>query len=476
MGYVKRFYLFTFVLFLFVGCAALKKRKNEPEMMQNVSITLPESLDFVKGDWPSYQWWAMFDDDQLSEMMEEAIENNPSLKAAVFRMRSAQAQARKVRSVLMPSLNAKAEDDYQHLSKDSLDRFPPSTIPAVVNQINLALNFEYEIDLFGKNRDKYRAALGEAKAQNAEMSQSLLIITTLLAETYFNYQAQLMQFQINRDLTLAHKSYIELILKRVQYGLDDQIALDQAEALLLAVEKTVVDLEKKVELSESQLKILMGLGPDDPRTFCEPTANFDDPFPIPENIPVDLLSRRPDLMAQIWRVEAAAHLIGVAKAAFFPNINLAAFVGLESLSWSKLFTADSFAASLTPAINLPIFTGGKLKAQLDETRADFDAAVYDYNSLLLQATGEVSDQLKIVQSVNRQGTLQTELLTKVIDVSDLNFARYENGLDNYLLVLNSQIDVMKEGLNEIAIQNDRHLSVLNLIKSLGGGYYSNGRK
>eukprot|EP01066_Platyproteum_vivax_P020526 Platyproteum_vivax@DN8444_c0_g1_i1.p1 len=256
------------------------------------------------------------------------------------------------------------------------------------------------------------------------MSQSLLIITTLLAETYFNYQAQLMQLQINRDLTLAHKAYIELTLKRVQYGLDDQITLDQAEALLLAAQKTVVDLEKKVGLSESQLKILMGLGPDDPRTFCEPTANFDDLFPIPENIPVDLLERRPDLRAQIWRVEAAAHLIGVSKAAFFPNINLAAFVGLESLSWSKLFTVDSFAASLAPTINLLIFTVGKLTAQLDETRADFDAAVYDYNSLLLQATREVSDQLKIVQSVNRQDVLQTELLTKVIDVSDLNFARY----------------------------------------------------
>ena len=136
----------------------------------------------------------------------------------------------------------------------------------------------------------------------------------------------------------------------------------------------------------------------------------------------------------------------------------------------------TFHRAFAPAINLPIFTGGKLTAQLDETRADFDAAVYDYNSLLLQATREVSDQLKIVLSVNRQGVLQTELLTKVIDVSDLNFARYENGLDNYLLVLSSQIDVMKEGLNEIAIQNDRHLSVLNLIKSLGGGYYSNGRK
>jgi NodT family efflux transporter outer membrane factor (OMF) lipoprotein len=471
MGIIKRFYFFAFILFLFVGCAALKKRTDEPEMMQNIPVTLPESSDFVKGDWPAYQWWEMFDDDQLSEIMEEAIENNPSLKAAVFRMRSAQAEARKVRSALMPSLNAQAEDDYLHLSKDSLDRYPPSTIPAVVNQINLALNFEYEIDLFGKNRDKYRAALGKAKAQSAEMSQSLLMITTLLAETYFNYQAQLAQLQINRDLTLARKVYAELTSKRVEYGLDNQVALDQAEALLLSAEEIVVNLEKEKELSESQLKILMGLGPDDPRIFREPSANFDEPFPIPENIPVDLLARRPDLMAQIWRVEASAHLIGAAKAAFFPNINLAAFVGLESLTWSKLFTIDSFAAALSPAINLPIFTGGKLTAQLDEARADFDTAVYDYNHLLLQATKEVSDQLKIMQAVNRQGSLQTDLLTKVIDVSDLTFARFKNGLDNYLLVLGSQIDVMNEGLKEISIQNDRHLAVLNLIKSLGGGYY-----
>ena len=223
----------------------------------------------------------------------------------------------------------------------------------------MALNFEYEIDLFGKNRDKYRAALGEAKAKRAEMSESLLMLTTLLAETYFNYQMQLVQLQINRDLILARKAYVELTLKRVQYGLDDQVALDQAEALLLSAEETVVNLKKEKGLSESQLKILMGLGPDDNRIFEEPTANFNDPFPIPENVPVDLLARRPDLMAQIWRVEASAHLIGAAKAAFFPNINLAAFIGLESLSWSKLFTADSFASSIVPAINLPIFTGGK---------------------------------------------------------------------------------------------------------------------
>jgi len=185
MGGVKRLYLFAAVLFLFTGCAALKKRKSEPEMIRDIAVALPESSDFTKGEWPAYNWWVMFDDNQLSEMMDEAISSNPDLKVSIFRMRSAEAEARKVRSALFPTLGATFGDDYEHLSKDDLYRFPPSKVPAVINEINLGLDFSYEIDLFGKNRDRYRASLGEAKAKRAEMSQSLLMITALLAETYF---------------------------------------------------------------------------------------------------------------------------------------------------------------------------------------------------------------------------------------------------------------------------------------------------
>jgi len=470
---MNKFCIVVVILFLFAGCAALKKRENEPEMIQDVAVTLPVIRDFIRGEWPANNWWVMFDDDQLSEIMEVAIEGNPNLKASVSRMRSAQAEARQVRSLLLPKLGAMFKDDYQHISRDSLDRFPPSLVPAVINQINLALDFEYEIDLFGKNRDQYRAALGEAKAEQAEMSQSLLMITSLLAENYFNYQAYLVQLEIASDLVLAHATYAELTLMRARYGLDDQLHVDRAEAALLTAQESVAMLEKEVGLSENQLKILMGLSPDDPRTFETPTANFNKPFPLPENIPANLLARRPDLRSQIWKVEAAAHLIGAAKAAFFPNINLAAFIGLETLSWSKLFSASSFAASLAPAISLPIFTGGKLTAQLSEKRAKFDTAVYDYNSLLLRASKEVSDQLKIMQSVNRRGALQSEVLLRMINVSDLTYVRYENGLTNYLLLLDSQIEVMKEGIKEITIQKERQLSVLNLVKALGGGYHSN---
>ncbi|NGX50507.1 MAG: Toluene efflux pump outer membrane protein TtgF [Chlamydiae bacterium] len=441
-------------------------------MRGDLAVTLPEGPDFIEGTWPEYNWWALFDDPQLSEIMEEAISDNPNLKASIFRLRTAEAEARKVRSLLFPKLGALFTDDYQHLSRDDLYRFPPSKVPAVVNEIRLGLDFEYEIDLFGKNRENYRAALGEAKAQSAEMSQSLLMITALLAESYFNYQMHQAQLEISQDLLLAHRANVELSLKRLEYGLDNQIALERAEAEMLSAEESVVTFEKEVLLNENQLKILMGLGPDDPRDFKIPTAKFDRPFPLPQNIPVDLLARRPDLQAKIWRVEAAAHLINVAKAAFYPNINLAAFAGLETLNWNNLFSASSLAASLAPAIHLPIFTGGKLTAQLSQKRAEYDAAVYDYNSLLLQATREVSDQLTIMQALSKQTLLQAKLLSKVIKSSDLTYARYENGLDNYLIVLNSQMDVMNEAIRDITIQNGRYLAILKLIKALGGGYHS----
>ena len=463
-------------LFLFESCAALKKRKHEPEMIETVDVSpaIDSALstpDFAEGEWPAYNWWTLFEDGQLSEIMEVAVENNPDLLAAVSRVRAAQEEAQKVRSVLLPQFNANFNDNYEHLSKDSLDRFPPSAIPAVINQVYLALNFEYEIDLFGKNRNKYRAAIGQARAQAAEMSESLLMITASLAETYINYAANLQNLQFSMTLAEAQKVYLELTELRFLNGLDDQMMVDSASANLLAAEEDVVTYEKEADLNLSQLKILMGLGPDDEWEITMPTLAFDRPFPIPESVPLNLLSRRPDLMAQIWTVEAAAHLISAAKAAFFPNINLTAFAGLESLKWNNLFTSNSYAAAIAPAINLPLFTGGKLTAQLNEKYATYDAAVYDYNALLLQAAKEVSDQIKILEAANQESSLQAQVLEKTIHISQLTSQRYDNGLDDYLTVIDKQVAVLNQGIKDVGKENERYSAVLQLIKALGGGYH-----
>ncbi len=472
-----RLFVVSWVLFpiLFESCAALKKRNYEPEAMETAAIssTIDSALEtpnFSIGEWPAYNWWSLFEDDQLNELMEIAIENNPDLKSAVSRVQSSNEAAKKARAPLLPQLNASFDDNYQHLSKDELVRLPPSTVPAVINEVHLALNFEYEIDLFGKNRNKYRAAIGLAKAQAAEMSQSLLLITASLAEAYIHYGANLMDLQISRDVVEAYRQYLDLTELRRDYGIDNELAVDQAKTLLFEAEKAVYDYEKEVEIGKSQLKILMGLSPDDPKEITAPTLCFDRPFPLPETIALNLLSRRPDLMAQIWKVEAGAHLVKAAKAAFFPNINLNAFVGLQSLNWNNLFSVRSFAGEINPAINLPLFTGGSLTAELKEEYANYDADLYDYNALVLKAAKEVTDQIQTLNAVTEQAKLEAEAFQRTVHLSELTLARYENGIDDYLTVLNKQIAVMNEAMKEVEVQNQRYISVLMLIKALGGGY------
>jgi len=471
----KRIFLFIFIASL-GGCAALKKRENAPAVSQNVNLkpSLDQAVskgDFIEGDWPDWNWWEQFEDDQLTSFMEQALDDNPDLKAAVSRVRSSQQEAKKTRSVLFPQFSTSFEDDYQHLSKDSLDRFPPSNLPAVINQINLKLNFEYEIDLFGKNRETYRAALGEARSQKAEMSQAYLMITASLAEAYFDYQANLLRIGAQEEVVKMQEAFVDLTKQRVLNKIDDEITLEKAQASLLEAKEVLTQLEKDLALSKSQIKILMGLSPDDDLYFQLPDARFNRPFPLPENLPVNLLVRRPDLMVQIWKVEAAAHLIGAARAAFFPNINLASFVGLESLSWNKLFSLDSFAGAISPAINLPLFTGWRLSAGLEKSFADFDTAVFDYNSLILKAAKEVSDGLKILQASNREASFQIEVVGKMTRATDLTYARFQNGISDYLEVIEINLDLLQQVIREIDIQNKRHLAVLNLIRALGGGYY-----
>jgi outer membrane protein TolC len=192
---------------------------------------------------------------------------------------------------------------------------------------------------------------------------------------------------------------------------------------------------------------------------------------LPDNISSDLLARRPDLMAQICRVEAAAKEIGAAKADFYPNVNLSAFAGLESLAFSNLFR-DSKTGSLMPAIHLPIFTGGRLRANLRSKVAAFNQAVYAYNDLVLTAAKEVADQIVTVGAIIDGLSQQVDAYEDTAAQYDLLFLRYDKGIDNYLTVLDGENDVLQQRFLLVGQYMDHLSSILNLIKRLGGGYIS----
>lgn len=468
------FVFLAFIVFL-GGCAHFKKKHPVCNTFRSIDLKrstgqVATDCNFTRGEWPQKNWWERFEDDQLNRLMHEAIDRNFDLKAAAMRVKSSEQEAIRVGLTLFPLFQWRMRDNYQFLSKNGMFRSFSPLIPAVINQIDFKLNFDHELDLFGKNRAAYQAAVYEARAQNAEMSQALLMITSALAKAYFDYQATLLRIDAQKEILEIRKLITKRIEKRAFSQIDDRIILERTKIDLAEAKEGLEALEKNLDLTKSQLKILLGLSPDYEKKFDEPSAHFDQPFPLPQNLSIHLLARRPDLMMRICRVEAAAELIKVAHADFFPNINLSAFAGLESLKWSKLFSSDSLTAASAPTLSLPFFRTRQLKARFAKFSFDFEAAVSDYNAHVLRAAKEVSGGVKYLQVANRCLESQTEVLKRIKRVRDLTRDRYENGISSYLELMQIDLEVLYQYIRAIDFQQSRHLALITLICSLGGGY------
>jgi NodT family efflux transporter outer membrane factor (OMF) lipoprotein len=479
-NYFKTIGLFLLIL---TGCGKV----SDHELAQiSTPVTLDSSAEaalarefFERGGWPTERWWEMFEDPQLNELIELTLKASPTLFKALAKVDQAEAEARKERATLFPRLNLEYLEQWNYFSKNGFDRSffpaPPGAppIPATDNQIDLTLNFSYEIDFFGKNRNLYKAALDKARAERAEAIQATLILTTLITQTYIELQTKFLQREALQDQLDERNMLFELAVSRSEHGLDPTIPVLEREQRVYEIEQAIIQLDKGMALDRHMLSVLVGVGPDHNIAPKPMTVIFEKPFPIPTDLSSDLLARRPDLTAQIWRVESAAREIGAAKADFYPSVNLTAFAGLESLSFNKLFLISSKQGSLMPAVHLPIFTGGKLTANLKNKVAAFNEETYRYNELLLNAAREVADQITTLIAtfdvLNRQiNTLET---TK--EQTELQYARYRYGINDFLSVLEREDDLQVQRLQLFGYERDYLLAVLKLIKALGGGYHTN---
>ncbi len=358
---------------------------------------------------------------------------SPTLSKVLAKVAQADQEAKKERAALFPKLDFDYEEQWQYFSKNGFNRSyfstPPGSppIPAKDNQIDLSLYFNYEIDFFGKNRNLFRAALGEAKAQYAEAKQAALMLTTLVVQTYIELQTKLAQEEVLKQRCQNRDQLFELTASRTQKGLESAIAPLEREQDLYEVELELVDLEKEIALDKHALAVLVGVGPNTDLTCRPMRAVFEGSISLPSDLSTDLLARRPDLMAQVWRVEAAAKQIGAAKADFYPSVNLMAFGQLESLSFNKLLNIGSRQGGLVPAVHLPIFTGGKLTANLKEKVASFNEQTYRYNEMLLNAAKEVADQIVILSSTFHTVDFQQKRVDLSQAAFKLEYSRYAEG-------------------------------------------------
>ncbi len=469
------------VLFILAACAHVREdelalRLEPPSLASTCQEALSRPL-FEEGAWPSEQWWEMLGDPQLNRLIERALQESPTLRKALAKVAAAEQTAKEERASLFPYLGADATENWEYFSKNGFIRsfypIPPGVqIPATTNQLDLSLNFNYELDFFGRNRKRAEASLDKARAERAEASEAILLLTTHIAQVYIELQMKWAQHALVEEKLAMRGAHWELTGLRRMEGLDPEHPFLGQERQVYALEQTLIALEKEIALDTHLLNVLVGQGPDAP-LITEPfTVLFDQVIALPKELSTDLLARRPDLVAQSWRVESAAELIGAAKADFYPRVNLVAFAGLESLAFSKLLSISSKQGGLEPALHLPLFTGGQLTAKLKAQVALFNEATYEYNTLILHAAREVADSLVQLTATHDTLTYQRANLELASWQVELSEARYSQGVSSLLPLLDMQEELLQEGYLLYGYERDYLLSVLKLIKALGGGYRS----
>lgn len=471
-----------FILLIFLAsCARVPDsevaQRYEPVSVETSMETAVAGAFVEIGGWPSEKWWEMFEDKQLSALIELALENSPTLQRARARVEETQQAAKKTRSALMPTLTGNYGENWEYFSKRGFVRsFYPTppilTAPPTINQIDLSLNFNYELDFFGKNQNLFREALGAARAAQADASEAALLISTLVAQTYIDLQMKLVQKEALETKLDTRRALLDLTMERAEGGLDPAAAVLEDRQTLYRVDQALQNLEKEITLDQHMLNRLVGKGPDEKLLTQPLKALFDRKVCLPKELSLDLIARRPDLTAQLWRLESAAKAVGAAKADFYPRINLMAFGGVESLAWNNLLSWGSKQGALSPALYLPIFMGGRLRANLKEKIAIFNEQTYSYNELILRAAQEVADAVETLKTAFTVSSLQEEALQSAQDQCDLQRSCYEAGISDFLSVLLKEENALNELDAFYGSQRDYLLAVVKVIKALGGGYQS----
>jgi NodT family efflux transporter outer membrane factor (OMF) lipoprotein len=439
----------------------------------NLEPTVDQSLKtpfFTQGEWPKACWWHTFGSDQLNQWIDEAIAQNPSIQSVRQKIEQAKERATQARAKLYPLVYFDADGNWEFVSKQGIERAYNPQFPRHAKIIDLTLSFNYEFDFWDKYRNLFRAALSLEKAEQAELAQIELITATSLARTYFALKSNLAKERIYRDLYEVRKKIALLRQLLLDEAIDDVRILLLAEERVEEAKKWLYGIEEEVAITRHLINILRGKGPDEPLEVEPSLSEIPPSLAIPKNMSIDLLSRRPDLMAQIWRVEALAHEVGSARAHFFPNINLASIAGLSSTIYHLLFDQSSFEGMLLPTISLPVYTAGDIQANLDAKRAEFQSAVFAYNDLILKSAEEVVDTLVFARTVYGKKAEQEAIVKQALKRWDLSEMRLKSGLDNALQTLEQKEEVLQQELEDINLAYGRYAAAIGLIKAIGGGY------
>ncbi len=413
------------------------------------------------------QWWRSLGDPQLDALIERALAGQPSLQTAVARLQRAEAGVLTAGAAFGPQAGLGVDVTRQRYPEHSL--YPPPIAGNQRTSATVQANGSIELDFFGRHQAALEAALGQQRAAQSDLAAARLVLAGRVAQAYVALSRLFDQREVAQRALAQREAMLALTRQRVQGGFDTQVELRQAESAVPEARQQIEALDEQIALARHQLAALSGQAPGALATLAPKLGPLQQQ-PLPQVLGADLLGRRPDVTAARWRVEAATQDVASARAQFYPDINLVGFVGLSSLGLDNLFELGSRNLGIGPALRLPIFDGGRLRAQLKGRNADLDASIAAYNGAVLDALREVADASASAQSVQRQQEQQSQAQAAAESAYEFAQQRYRAGLGTYLTVLSAESSVLAQRRLAVDLKARALDSRIALMRSLGGGW------
>nr|WP_314628209.1 efflux transporter outer membrane subunit [uncultured Noviherbaspirillum sp.] len=453
---------------MLASCASFEGMDSNAQPQSPQKLSAATSLPGQGGAWPSLDWATRLGGAPLQALVDEAMAGNPGLQVAAARIASARAAIEASGANGLPTLGAGLSSTYQRYTETGL--IPPPLAGEYKADTQLALNFNYEFDFWGRHEAELRAALSQGRAAEAEQYSARLMLTSSIARAWLQLARQDGQLALTRQQLAARERLGRLAALRFKAGLDTESESEQTRQQLEGLRAEIVQWQEGMALTRNQIAALLGKGPDRGLSIVPASLPADAAIALPDALPLGLVGRRPDIVASRWRVEAAQGDIESARAQFYPNINLTAFAGFSTLSLDRLLDAGSRIVGIGPAIRLPVFEGGRLRAQFKGRVAGYDNAVASYNQTLTDALRDVADQVQSLRAAQAQGGHQRAATEAATNALRLARERERAGTTNMLPVLASELALVVQRKIELENQARRADLQVGLIRALGGGF------
>ncbi|AMN47945.1 RND transporter [Steroidobacter denitrificans] len=416
------------------------------------------------------QWWKTFGDPQLDRILGDALAGSPTLEAALARVRLAESALAVSEAARRPQLTLDANGQIQRLSDAYIIPPPYGGSTRWIGQAQA--NLGWDLDFWGRQAAAVGQARAETDAAGLDYAAASLALAGSIAQTYIELTRVERQFGLAQRVLVEREQALLLVGLRVRSELAGERDARAAEILRAEAQQVLVRVQGQREMLVHALALLAGQGADYYATIRPPTPALDAVLPLPAELPADLLARRPDILSTQARVDAALAGRETARTAFYPNFNLIGLAGAQAIGLNHLFGKDAVTYGAGAAVHLPIFDGGRLRAEYAGANARVDAAIADYNQAVLSAVRETADALTRVANLSATLDVQRTAAAGTAELRRLDEVRFISGLGSRLELIDAELRLLSARQETVDLEADQAVARIRLLLALGGGFDS----